>query len=43
MMAGELTGDLDQAIYWFRNELVADGHADAVLADLSELIDGENG
>jgi hypothetical protein len=55
MAASELTGDLDQAIYWFRNEpivtlkrktaaeLVADGHADAVIAHLSDLIEGANG
>jgi hypothetical protein len=55
MAASELTGDLQQAIYWFRNEpivtlkrktaaeLVAGGHADAVMAHLSELVDGANG
>ena len=55
MAAGELTGDLEQAIYWFRNEpivtlkrqtaaeLVASGHADAVMAHLTELVDGANG
>ncbi len=55
MAASEVTGDIEQAIYWFRNEpivtlkrrtaaeLVADGHTDAVLAHLSELIDGANG
>ena len=55
MAAGELTGDLDRAIYWFRNEpivtlkrqtaaeLVAGGHADAVMTHLSELVDGANG
>ena len=55
MAAGELTGDIEQAIYWFRNEpivalkrqtaaeLVAAGHADAVVAHLSELLDGANG
>jgi len=55
MAAGELTGDLQQAIYWFRNEpiatlrrqtaaeLVAAGQADAVMAHLSELVDGANG
>lgn len=55
MAAAELTGGLDQAVYWFRNEpivtlkrqtgaeLVASGHADAVMAHLSELVDGANG
>lgn len=55
MAASELTDDLDQAIYWFRNEpivtlkrrtaaeLVAAGHVDAVMAHLSELADGANG
>ena len=50
MAAGELTGDMEQAIYWFRNEpivtlkrktaaeLVAGGHADAVMAHLAERI-----
>lgn len=55
MAAGEMTGNVEQAIYWFRTEpiatlkrrtaaeLVADGHADAVMAHLSELVDGANG
>ena len=55
MAASELSGDLEQAIYWFRNEpivtlkrqsaaeLVAAGHANAVMAHLSELVDGANG
>lgn len=55
MAASELTGDIEQAIYWFRNEpivtlkrrtaaeLVAAGHADAVMAHLAELVDGANG
>ncbi|WP_375286248.1 hypothetical protein [Sphingomonas sp.] len=55
MAASELTGDLEQAIYWFRNEpivtlkrqtaaeLVAAGHTEAVMAHLSELVDGANG
>ena len=55
MAASELTSDIDQAIYWFRNEpiatlkrqtaaeLVAAGHADAVMAHLSEIVDGANG
>ena len=55
MAASELTGDIEQAIYWFRNEpivtlkrqtaaeLVAGGHADAVMLHLSELVDGANG
>lgn len=53
--AAELTGNLEQAIYWFRTEpiatlkrktaaeLVAEGHAGAVMAHLNELIDGANG
>lgn len=53
--AAEMTGDLDKALYWFRNEpivtlkhktaaeLVGDGHAAAVLAHLIELSDGANG
>ena len=53
--AAELTGDTDRAVYWFMNEplatlkrrtaaeLVADGHADAVLAHLEELSNGANG
>lgn len=55
MAASELTGDLEKAIYWFRNEpivtlkrrtageLVAAGHANAVMEHLSELADGANG
>lgn len=55
MAASELTGDIEQAIYWFRNEpivtlkrkttaeLVAGGHVDAVMARLPELIDGVTG
>ncbi|MGK6325348.1 hypothetical protein ACMGDM_19955 [Sphingomonas sp. DT-51] len=55
MAASELTGNIEQAVYWFRNEpivtlkrktaaeLVAGGHTDAVLAHLSELLDGANG
>lgn len=55
MAASELSGNVEQAIYWFRNEpivtlkrqtaaeLVAGGHADAVLAHLAELVDGANG
>ncbi len=55
MAASEVTGDVEQAIYWFRNEpivtlkrrtaaeLVASGHTNAVLAHLSELVDGANG
>ena len=55
MAASELSGNVEQAIYWFRNEpivtlkrqtaaeLVAGGHADAVLAHLAELVDGNNG
>jgi hypothetical protein len=50
-----LTGDLKKAVYWFRNEpildydhktaaqLVADGHADAVMAYLRDLENGANG
>jgi uncharacterized protein (DUF2384 family) len=50
--AEQLTGDADRAIIWFRHQpiaghdgktaldLVADGHADAVLAHLEDLRDG---
>ena len=50
-----LTGDLDKAIYWFRNEpiadyrhktaaeLVAEGHLDAVLSYLEDLRNGASG
>ncbi len=50
-----LTGDVKKALYWFRNEpivdydhktaaeLVAEGHADAVLAYLRDLGNGANG
>jgi hypothetical protein len=50
-----LTGDLEKAVYWFRNEpildygyktaaqLVAEGHADAVMAYLRDLENGANG
>jgi AcrR family transcriptional regulator len=50
-----VTGDLDKAIYWFRNEpiadyrhktaaeLVADGRLDAVLAFLEDLRNGASG
>lgn len=50
--AGDLTGDTGRAVVWFRHqplagfdgrtaeELVADGHADAVLAHLEMLRDG---
>jgi uncharacterized protein (DUF2384 family) len=53
--ATELTGDTDRAIFWFMNEpvvtlkrktpaeLVAGGHADAILAHLEELSNGANG
>ena len=53
--ATELAGDTDQAVYWFVNEpvatrrrrttaqLVADGHADAVLALLEELSNRADG
>lgn len=55
MAAAEFTGDTEQAIYWFRNEpivtlkrqtaaeLVAEGHAEAVMLHLSEIVDGANG
>jgi hypothetical protein len=50
-----LTGDVKKALYWFRNEpivdydhktaaeLVAEGHANAVLAYLRDLGNGANG
>ena len=50
-----LTGDLDAALFWFRNEpiadynhktaaeLVAEGHTDAVMAYLRDLENGANG
>jgi uncharacterized protein (DUF2384 family) len=53
--ATELTGDIDKAIYWYRNEpitdyghrtaaeLVADGHAEAVLAYIRDLENGAHG
>ena len=53
--ATELTGDLDKAIYWYRNEpiadyghrtaaeLVADGEVEAVLAYLRDLENGARG
>jgi len=53
--AATLTGDMQKALYWFRNEpiadydhktaaeLVAGGHADAVLAYLRDLGNGANG
>ena len=53
--AAELTGDIHKAIYWYRNEpiadydhrtaaeLVADGHADAVLAYIRDLENGARG
>lgn len=53
--AAELTGDIQKAIYWYRNEpiadyghrtaaeLVADGHADAVMAYVRDLENGARG
>lgn len=53
--AAKLTGDLDKAIYWYRNEpiaeyshrtaaeLVADGHVEAVLAFVRDLENGARG
>lgn len=50
-----VTGDLSKALYWFRNEpivdyghktaaqLIAEGHADAVMAYLGDLENGANG
>lgn len=53
--ATELTGDIDKAIYWYRNEPIADyshrtaaelvsqGHTEAVLAYLRDLENGARG
>ena len=53
--AAELTADIEKAIYWYRNEpiadydhctaaeLVANGHADAVLAYIRDLENGARG
>ncbi|WGF90858.1 hypothetical protein [Marinivivus vitaminiproducens] len=53
--AATLTGSIDKAIYWFRNEpigdydhktaaeLVAQGHSEAVLAYLRDLENGARG
>jgi uncharacterized protein (DUF2384 family) len=53
--ATELTGDVDKAIYWYRNEpiadyshrsaaeLVAEGHVEAVLAYIRDLENGARG
>jgi hypothetical protein len=53
--AAELTGDIQKAIYWYRNEpiadynhhtaaeLVAEGHVDAVLAYIRDLENGARG
>ena len=53
--AATVSGDIDKALYWFRNEpivdyahktaaqLVAEGHADAVLTYLRDLDNGANG
>ena len=53
--AAELTGDVDRALYWFKNEPLADyrhrtaaellggGHVDAVLSHLEDLGNGANG
>ena len=53
--AAVLTGDIDKALFWFRNEpiadydhktaaeLVAEGHLEAVLAYLRDLGNGANG
>lgn len=53
--AAAVTGDIEKAIYWFRNEpiadyrhktaaeLVAEGHLDAVLAYLEDLHHGASG
>jgi hypothetical protein len=53
--AAKLTGDIQKAIYWYRNEpiadydhhtaaeLVAEGHADAVLAYIRDLENGARG
>lgn len=53
--AATLTGDITKAIYWYRNEpiadydhktaaeLVADGHVDAVMTHLRDLENGASG
>jgi hypothetical protein len=53
--AATLTGDITKAIYWYRNEpiadydhktaaeLVADGHVDAVMTHLRDLENGTSG
>ena len=53
--AATLTGDIDKALYWFRNEpiadygqktaaeLVAEGRLEAVFAYLRDLANGANG
>jgi len=53
--AAVLSGDVEKALYWFRNEpiadyghrtaaeLVAEGHVEAVLAYLRDLENGANG
>lgn len=53
--AAAVTGDIDKALYWYRNEpigdygyktaaeLVAEGHLEAVLAYLRDLENGANG
>ena len=53
--AAALTGDVSKAIFWYRNEpiadydhktaaeLVAEGHADAVMAHLRDLENGASG
>lgn len=53
--ATELTGDVDKAIYWYRNEpiadyghrtpaeLVADGQVDAVLTFIRDIENGPRG
>ncbi len=53
--AARLTGDLQKAIYWYRNEpideydhltaaeLVADGHSEAVLTYIRDLENGARG
>jgi uncharacterized protein (DUF2384 family) len=53
--ATELAGDIDKAIYWYRNEPIADyghrtaaelvpeGHAEAVLAYIRDLENGARG
>ena len=53
--AASLTGDVSKAIYWYRNEpiadydhktaaeLVAEGHVDAVMAHLRDLENGASG